>query len=51
MSASIDFSNKAKMREFISQLDQAIEMAKDLNAQLDKIDRILEERSLMKKAA
>ncbi|BCT66978.1 hypothetical protein [Nitrosospira sp. NRS527] len=44
MSPTINFSNEAKIREFIAQLDQAIEMAKDLHKQINCITQHLEER-------
>jgi hypothetical protein len=34
----------AKMRDLIAELDMTLLMAKDLNRQLDEIDRILEEK-------
>lgn len=47
---TIDLTKQAKMRDFIALLDQAIEMAQDLNAQINEFGRMLEERS-MKQAA
>jgi hypothetical protein len=43
---TIDLAKQAKTREFIALLDQAIEMGKDLNAQINEIGRILDERSM-----
>jgi hypothetical protein len=43
MDGTINITKAAKMRELIGQLDQALEMAKNLNAQIDRIDSILED--------
>jgi hypothetical protein len=46
-----DFEKQKRMREFIALLDQAIEMGKDLNRQIDAIGEILEEKYPEKLAA